>query len=314
MDNTIIFETAESFAVPAVLVDKYIDAPETEIKLLLFLLRHANHSFLSENIATMLKVDMKRLEEAFNYWVKAGIIYYAAGRYTLERPKISATDVMRYSADSIGKRIDGDEKIRFLYKKTEEALKKPLTTEDASTVLSMVDWLGLPVEVVAMIIQFFSAEKYGLKKMLSIASDWSENGINNLEKAEEYLAELQKKRDLVSKISRMLGISNRAITAPEKKIFEKWSIEYGYSKDIIEYAYEITVQNTGKYTYTYMDKIISSWNKKGFKTLENIKSENESTKPEGKKKPTKKYPERKVKIDTEAAKKLAEWDIFDQDE
>ena len=305
MENTVVFEAAENFEVPVGIVDKYLDAPELELRLILFLLRNANRSFLTDELAARLSADEKRLAQAFSFWVKAGVLFQTGGRYSVQRPKISASEIIRYSADNVAARIEGDDKIKFLYKTTEDVLKKPLTPEDASAVLSLVDWVGLPAEVAALLIQYCGEEKKGMRKIISTGIEWSEKGVDTFEKAEEYVQLLQQKKSVVGRTARMLGIRDRAITEPEKKVFLKWSEEYGYGEEMITAAYEATVQNTGKYAYAYMDKILQAWYQNGYKTAADIE------KKSGEKAPKKKT-ERKVKLDKKAVQQLS-WEILTED-
>ena len=70
MENTVVFEAAENFEVPVGIVDKYLDAPELELRLILFLLRNANRSFLTDELAarpvsyTHLIIRLRLLEKA----------------------------------------------------------------------------------------------------------------------------------------------------------------------------------------------------------------------------------------------------------
>ena len=45
--------------------------------------------------------------------------------------------------------------------------------------------------------------------------------------------------------------------------------------DLIFYAYEKTVDNTGKLSFSYMNKILTSWKDKGITTLAAAKSDSE---------------------------------------
>ncbi|MBQ1272168.1 MAG: DnaD domain protein, partial [Clostridia bacterium] len=54
-----------------------------------------------------------------------------------------------------------------------------------------------------------------------------------------------------------------------------------FSMDMIGYAYEETIRNTGKYTYTYIDKILAKWHEAGYQTPEQA-----AAAPKGENKPT----------------------------
>lgn len=309
MDNTITFEGMETFGMPAVICDKHLQAPEVELRLIIFLLRNVNRSFLKDQLIQVLKADEKRLEEAFTYWIAAGILFKTAGKYTFERPKVAANDIMHYSADQIATRIDNDNKIKFLYTKTEELLAKPLTTDDASAILSLVDWVGLPAEVVAMLIQYCTENGKSLRKIVSTGIEWAEKEINTYEKADLHINNERAKKETVNKISRLLGVNNRAITEGEQKLFMVWSEEYKFNTDIIKLAYENTVKSTGKYSYQYMDKILNSWYLKQYKTLAEI-NENEKS-DVGVKKPGKKARyESTADLDAQKSMDLS-WDIIE---
>ena len=68
---------------------------------------------------------------------------------------------------------------------------------------------------------------------------------------------------------------NRSITKSEHKLFEKWTVEFGYSEGIIGEAYDISVANTGAYQPNYIDKILSRWFECGCKTLAECRSRQE---------------------------------------
>lgn len=284
MDSTVVFEAMETFGVPNRIVDMYLKAPEAELRLILFLLRHKNSSFSKQDIISATGEDEERLDKAFRYWCAAGILFKSGNKYIFERPKINAADIIRYSADEIASRIDGDESIRFLYKTAEDSLARPLTTTDASAIISLVDWNGLPADVAALLINYGASEGKGLSRIQKLGIEWSENGIDSYEKAENYIRAEQAKHDAVQKISRLLGLTHRALTDAEKKSFHKWATEFGYGTDIIKIAYDRTITNTGKYSYRYMDRILTSWSDAGLRSENEIinyeqNSEGGGTKP-----------------------------------
>ena len=102
-----------------------------------------------------------------------------------------------------------------------------------------------------------------------------------------------------------MGISHRALTDAEKKTFTAWYTELGYNAEIIRLAYDETIKNTGKYSYQYMDKILTNWYKNGIKTAEDTeKSEirQKNTIKTMKKNLTKKTAEKK--------ERRGDWDII----
>lgn len=288
MENTdnrmIVFEAQQMFSVPSVITDKYINAGYAELRLILLLLRNVNTGFSRDTLLGRLNITGDELDAAFAFWVKEGILFKQGDKYVLERPRIRASDIMTYSADEISERIDGDCGIRFLYNKTEEILAKPLTTSDASVVLSLVDWVGLPSDVAAMLLQYCSdSGRCSLRQIEKTGIEWAEKEINTAERADAFIAAEKKKRETVSGYCRVIGIADRALTEGEKKVFSSWSQTMCYGQDIIAAAYDITVRATGKYSYQYMDKIITGWYSKDVKTAEEAAKVSEEGRPAPKK-------------------------------
>lgn len=280
MENTIFFESSLHFSVPCDIVDKHLNAPDVELRLILLLLRNANTAFLKTDLMALLNVTEERLEEAFQYWTKNNVLFRAAGKYTLQRPQLKATDFMTYSPETIAQRLEGDPALQYLYKHAEETLKKPLTSSDASLIFSLVDWCGLPSDVVALLMRYGAENGKSLRQISQMGIKWADNGVTTFEQAEHLIQRETEKKSIVNRIASRFGIlGTRAITDAEQKTFLKWKEEYGYDLDMIGLAYEETVKNTGKYTYTYLDKILSKWHEAGFLTPDQAQ---EAPKPEQK--------------------------------
>lgn len=280
MENTILFESAPAFSVPCDVVDRHLNAPEVELRLILLLLRNANAAFLKEDLLRTLSVDEPRLEEAFGYWVKAGVLFRVGGKYTLQRPQLKASDFMTYHPDTVARRLEGDTALQFLYKEAETALKKPLTSADASLILSLVDWCGLPAEVVALLIRYGGDNGKSLRQMAQTGVKWADDGVKTFEQAEELIRQETERKNTVNRIAARFGIlGTRALSEAERKTFLKWKNDLGYDLDMIGLAYEETVKNTGKYAYPYIDKILVMWHDAGYKTPDDVSA---APKPEQK--------------------------------
>lgn len=288
MENTILFESPQTFSVPAEIVDKHLHAPETELRLILLLLRNANAAFLKEDLMKTLEVDEARLSEAFQYWIKAGVLYQAAGKYMIQRPQLKSTDFITYNPETIAKRLEGDPALQYLYTHAEKTLKKPLTSTDASLIFSLVDWCGLPSDVVALLMRYGAENGQSLRQIANTGIRWADEGIATFEQAEELIRKETERKNTVNRIASRFGIlGTRALTAAEQKAFLKWSREFGYGLDMIGLAYEETVKNTGKYAYAYIDSVLTSWHKAGYATPEQVQK---APKPEA---PVRKAPARK---------------------
>lgn len=313
MDNTIIFEAPTTFEVPTQIVDEFLTAPDTELRLILFLLRNRNKSFTKDDIRKALKAEELRIEAAFQYWIDAGLLFKTGSKYMLERPKISALEVMKYTPSQIAQRIERDPAIKFLSKQAQEELAKPLTESDASLLISIVDWYGIKPEAAALMIHFCVENgASSMSKIQRTAAHWAENGIYTYDEAMVYLEQQQRRSTTLNQISTLLGFTHRKLTDAEEKAFLSWTGTYEFDLEIIKMAYDRTVNNTGKYALSYMNKILTSWHEKGYKTRFEIeKSDNVAEKSVQKRTAKKRY-EPKIKMDIEGS--MADsWAIIEAD-
>jgi len=309
--DTFIFESTKSFSVPEEIVDKYLDAPTDSLRLILFLLRHPSSSFTRTDICKATGIEPNSLETSFEYWVERQVLFSTQQKYTLSRPHIKAEDIHPYSAAEVATRIDNDYGVRFLYERTEALIARPLTTSDASTVLSLIDWIGLSAEAAALLLQYCGdTNRKTMRLIQKTAIEWADKGIVNLEAAEKFINDEKEKVAILSEISRTLGISNRALGEEEKKVMLSWHDELGFNEEMIKLAYESMIKSIGGYKYQYIDKILRSWSAEGIKTPEEVEKMTSSHSADKKKNTTK-----KTGKESENARKTVEatWRIMDKE-
>jgi len=192
-----------------------------------------------------------------------------------ERPNYSEQDVVRA--------MDGDGEFRMLYGEVQRLLGRGLNTEELKILLGFVRYLGLPAEVISVLVSYCkdrSRQKSGrnpsLRTIEKEAYAWAEQGIDTLEEAAAFIHSQNQRRSQLHQLMNVLQIRGRALTPAEEKYARSW-LEMGFSLDAIGDAYERTCLNTGGLNWPYMHKILSRWHEAGFKTLEQIRSGDKKT-------------------------------------
>lgn len=184
---------------------------------------------------------------------------YSGGKRKVSRPSYSMKEIDTVAATN--KSISG------LFYQAETVLSKVLTQSDMEMLYSFVDWLGLPVEVITMLLSYAAKKgKTGRRYLETVAIDWAERGIDTFEAAEAHVMVLEAADSAEKKIRNILGIYDRALTATEKKYISAWCEDERISMELIPVAYDRTVVNTGKLSLAYMNKILLSWAEDGFKS------------------------------------------------
>ena len=81
------------------------------------------------------------------------------------------------------------------------------------------------------------------------------------------------------------GISGRNLVSNEIAYIEKWTNLYGFTLDIINEACSRTIQNTGKASFKYADKILSDWHNQGIQHLDDVSTLDKQASPKNTSRP-----------------------------
>ena len=188
-----------------------------------------------------------------------------------ERPAYSEMDVVRA--------IDQDREFQALYGEVQRVMGRALNTEELKIILGFVRYLGMPAEVVSLLVRHCqersrrkgSTRAPSLRTIEKEAYIWAERGIDTMDEAIAYVQNESIRYTRLGRVMQILQIRGRSLTAAEERYAQQW-IEWGFEEDAIALAYERTCLNTGGLNWNYMNKILTSWHKAGLKTAEAIRS------------------------------------------
>lgn len=188
-----------------------------------------------------------------------------------ERPQYSEADVLRT--------MDTDASFRSLYGEIQRRLGRALTTEELKIVLGFVHYLGLPADVICVLVSFCqdrarqkgSIRNPSLRTIEKEAYFWAENGIDTLEAAAGYIHSQNVKNSRMGALQQLLQIRGRNLTPGEEKYAAQW-LEMGFEDGVLSLAYDRTCLNTGGLNWAYMHKILLRWKEAGYRTVEDVKN------------------------------------------
>lgn len=209
-----------------------------------------------------------------------------------ERPTYSEKDVLEA--------MDREESFRMLYGEVQRLLGRNLNTEELKILLSFIHYLGLPTEVISVLVSYCkdrarqrgSLRNPSLRTIEKEAYSWAEQGIDTLEAAAAYIHTQNTRHSQLHQLMQTLQIRGRSLTAAEERYATSW-LEMGFDQGAIAMAYERTCLNTGNLNWPYMNKILQRWNEAGLKTAEAIKN--------GDRKPGERSGQRQLDADEQAA-------------
>ena len=188
-----------------------------------------------------------------------------------ERPNYSERDVL----DS----MNTDPAFRSLYGEIQRRLGKALNTEELKILLSLVRYLGLPEDVICVLVTYCqerarrkgSIRNPSLRTIEKEAYAWAERGIDTMEEAAAFIQAQNVYHSRLARLCRLLQIRGRALTAAEEKYAKAW-LDMDFDDEVITMAYERTCLNTGGLSWAYMNKILTRWRDAGFRTGADVRS------------------------------------------
>ncbi len=277
------------FAVPNSVVDNFIKlANEASLKVLLYALRNNGQNLGAQAISVALNISETQVEEAFVFWENANVFSRTAVTQTTEnvsipvtqpvvQPKAEAKPVKQERQDynispsEIAERVNKSEDIKCLFSMSEQIFARPLTHTEQRSLIWMHDYLGLSTEVILMLTTFcVSADKGNIKYIEAVAIDWQKREINTLDLAQTEIKRLEESQGFNSKIMKIFGM-NRKPTSKQQEFIDSWK-EKNYSLELIEYAYEKTIEAIDKLNFPYLSKILENWYNAGITTREQVDS------------------------------------------
>jgi len=197
-----------------------------------------------------------------------------------QQPQYSEVDVLQA--------MDTDVDFRALYAEVQRLLGKSLNTEELKILLGFVRYLGLPADVIVLLVCYCKdeARKLGNKRNPTLhriekeAYKWAEMGIDTMEAAAAYAQRQSQRFSQVGRIMEILQIRGRNLTTPEKRYVKQW-LEMGFDEEAIGLAYEKSCLNTGGLAWPYINKILTSWHQQDLHTAQQIRNERKPVVPKG---------------------------------
>ncbi len=278
------------FAVPMFITDNYLkSANEVQIKVLLYILRNSDEKIDIQKIGENVGFPYEKIVSALEYWHHEGIIAKKFANQNVMPEKdynfhnLGITNVnkkinLRYQrpdSQYIAERIKNSKEMSYLIQESQVIFGRTLSSGDIATLMMLHDNDGLPIDVILMLIQYAVGEgKSGMKYIEKMGINWAEQGIDNLEKAEKKISQLNLVNILWRRFENIIGIDHRAPTNSESEAVVRWFHDWNFSDELIKESYDRCVNTNGKYILKYMDSIIKRWHTQGIFNIEQALIEN----------------------------------------
>ena len=260
---------AEEVRIPQGDVRKLLSAASPDAALLYIFVQSGNRF---EEAEAGLQLSASRLSCAAATLRQLGLWPEESHRVMIsgERPNYTEFDVTNA--------LRGDNSFLLLRDELQRLMGRVLNTEELKIVLGFIRYLGLPSDVISVLVcycrerarQRGNLRSPSLRTIEKEAYAWAEQGIDTVEAAAAFIQSQNVRNSRMQKLMNILQIRGRSLTAAEEKYAISW-LEMGFDEKTIAMAYERTCLNTGGLNWVYMNKILQNWHQQGLHTADAVR-------------------------------------------
>lgn len=277
-------------ALPAAVVERDLRlAGAAQLKVLLWFARQGTYS--AEACAAAIGMSPPDCDDAMRFWVERGVVCAAESAPTasegdtlspasetppetpLDTPStpVKPTPPPRPQFPQVVARQKESPELDYLLKTAEQRLGRPITHAEAESFLYLFDTVGMPAEVLLMILanaldrgklRVKSACKTYLER---VAIDWADRGITTLAAAEAELCRMEQRDTAREKIKELLSL-DKLPTLAQTDLVIRWLYEWKLPDDLILLAAARCTEKTGHIQLTYIHRILEAWQAEGWLT------------------------------------------------
>lgn len=286
------------FSVPVTVAEHLLGlASHDQLKVLLYVLCHADRPLSAEQIAQSCKVQPDAVEEALAFWQDANVLgtsqelpavsLTAAPASpdapaqpapvqpapSVPQPRVQGVARIQISSSNfalmpseIAERIQCDSDLAELFRSAEQLIRRPLNHTEQKSLIWMHEYLGIKVDLLIMLVAYCS-EKFVSQKAEQIAIEWQEHGIITHPLVEADLRRRTEARSFTGRMMRIFEMEKHP-TQKQQAFFDRWQAA-GYSEELIRYAMETCRDQKGdKVSFPYIDRILTNLAAEGVTTVE----------------------------------------------
>ncbi len=168
----------------------------------------------------------------------------------------------------------------------EHLLGKVLSHSDLKILYMIYDFLGLPPEVILTLAGWCNdkAKQGGPGRTTTLplirreAVKWEKAGINTLDAADAHLRRMTRINSRGAEIIQLLFGESRTPVDRERDYLDSW-IRQGFSDDLLLLARDRTIFNLQEFKWSYMNGILTRWQKDGLTTIAAIEAAERGRRP-----------------------------------
>lgn len=281
MPSVLIHAPNEPVTLSAQAVKRLLERGDGDAALLYLALLRRHGEAPPRSLAGELRWGRERIESAEAALRDLGLIAPQAP------PAEPADEPPAYRQDEVAGKLEESGDFRRLAAEVERKLGKRLTTADLSALLGLYDYLGLPSDVIYLLVchcaertaaRFGPGRRPTLRQIEREGYAWARRGVDTQAAAARYLRDYNRRQGALPEFMRALRLGDRPPAASEEKYLLQW-LEWGFSPEAAALAYDKTVLKCHEFKWSYCNGILRRWHEAGLHAVEEIEAGDKRPQP-----------------------------------
>lgn len=272
----------ENIVLSAPVVRRLTGTKNGDACLLYLCLKQNGDAMDEEKLRTELSWEKLRFDAAKAALARAELIRLPE-KEAAKEPALPPEQPPQYTQEDVMRRIEGDRAFSQLLREVERRLG-PLSTAGLKILLGLNDYLGLPCDVIYLLVndciaareaRFGPGHHPTMHEIEKEGYAWARRELFSVQAVDEYLRNVQRQRGQYPEYMAALQMGARAPSPGEEKYIRSW-LEMGFPPETAAIAYDKTVLKCHEFKWPYCNGILKRWHEKGLHTPEQVQNENAS--------------------------------------
>lgn len=265
--------------IPDIFISEYMPSLESDfVKVYIYcqFLSKYKKNLSSDELAKKLELQHSRVKEALFRLEELGLISRGQNENVInivdlkekEIKKLYRVKTTSAPEDAVLSTERSKKRSRFISSINNAFFQGVMSPSWYTDIDAWFDKYQFEEDVMYALFEHCSGYSLSRQYIMKVADNWHSKNIRNSFDLDRYSMEVQRIKDIRGKIMKKLR-KQGYLTEYEEAYVEKWVVEYGFDFGIIELALKRTTSAVNP-SFEYINRILTSWHEKGYKTREEI--------------------------------------------
>ena len=277
LENADLSSLFSNTLIPDIFFSEYLsEASGDFIKVYLYMvfLSKYDKDIKVNDLSKKLVLPLKTIQDAVKYWEEQGLLtkkntgYIINNMQEIELHKLYKPKTA-LSAEQLQKSTENQKRAKAIEHINNKFFSGLMPTTWYPEIELWFKKYNFDEEVMIALFSYcFDRSALHKNYVQTVAEAWSKNNIKTFNDLDIYYQKQEKLNIIKKSISKKLGLA-RPLTQYEHGYIERWNIDYGYGMDVIEIALKKTTAKANP-NFEYLDKLLTDWHSRGFKTADEV--------------------------------------------